>query len=84
MYCNPLRETRRDTGCGANLGFKLLTELLGFVLFEVVHDHHGGVDLANCHVGICEGQVTRFISCYCLSHECDILCVQYSESSDLC
>lgn len=40
----------------ADLSFKLLPELLCFVLFEVVHYHHRGVDLPNCHVCICEGR----------------------------
>lgn len=50
---NMTSATRCGINSGTNLRFKLLAELLSFVLLEVIHDHHGGVDLANCHVGIC-------------------------------
>ncbi len=71
IYCGTKKV---DKSCTADLSFKLLPKLLGFVLFEVVHYHHGGVDLPNCHVRICEGRRTN-VSCHCSS-----LCITLSVS----
>lgn len=65
ITCDTQCVIHRGSGGGANLRFKLLAELLSFVLLEVIHDHHGGVDLANRHVGICEGQMTNLRGCLC-------------------
>lgn len=44
----------------ADLGFELLPQLLGFVLLEVVHYHHGSIDLPHRHVSIWVGQTHAF------------------------
>jgi len=45
------------------LFFKLLTELLSFVLLVVVHDHHSCIDLPNGHVTGCKKSFA-----YCRKH----------------
>lgn len=53
----PKSKVQSETGC-ADLSLQLLSEFLGFVLFEVVHYHHRSIDLPHRHVGICEGRHT--------------------------